>query len=62
MLHFDWKMPLPLRFGYVENPQMCLARALPDDPNVPFLKPSFNNVFVRPTAPIFVILCPSYSV
>ena len=48
MLHFDWKMPLPLRFGYVENPQMCLARALPDDPQRPvfetFIQQRFRKV------------------
>jgi Thermostable hemolysin. len=45
MLHFDWKMPLPLRFGYVENPQMCLARALPDDPQRPVFETFIQQRF-----------------
>ncbi|WP_095111531.1 thermostable hemolysin [Pseudomonas sp. Irchel 3H7] len=31
MPDFDWNIPLPLRFGQAETPQMTLTGALPDD-------------------------------
>lgn len=31
MPHFDWNIPLPLRFGQAETPQMVLTSALPGD-------------------------------
>ncbi|KOX99688.1 thermostable hemolysin [Pseudomonas nunensis] len=32
MPDYDWNIPLPLRFGQAETPQMSLTRALPGEP------------------------------
>ncbi len=45
MPHFDWKIPLPLRFGRVGSSQMCLARAQPDAPQRPVFEAFIRQRF-----------------
>ena len=56
MPHFDWKIPLPLRFGHVGNSQMCLARALPDDPQRPVFEAFIQQRFYLGESIIIVAL------
>ncbi|QLL10728.1 thermostable hemolysin [Pseudomonas chlororaphis] len=41
----DWHIPLPLHFGQAEAPPMCLARALPDEPQRPLFEAFIQRRF-----------------
>lgn len=45
MPDFDWNIPLPLRFGQAEIPQMSLARALPNEPQRPVFEAFIQQRF-----------------
>lgn len=45
MPDFDWNIPLPLRFGQADAPQMSLARALPDEPQRPVFEAFIQQRF-----------------
>ncbi|RON17265.1 thermostable hemolysin [Pseudomonas brassicacearum] len=45
MPDFEWNIALPLRFGQSETEQMCLHRALPDEPRRPLFEDFIQQRF-----------------
>jgi hypothetical protein len=45
MPQIHWNIPLPLRFGHAETPQMSLAQALPDEPARPVFEAFIQHRF-----------------